>query len=220
MVLVEDRRFPLVTLRLAFEAGSKFDPKDLPGCREAGERAADRGHQDPHLAADRRGTGRSGRRPEGRLRPGRADRSGNALAENLPKLLDLLADVALNAAFPEDEVKLYQNSRTQELLSGAFRGRLLGRREDHGAGLRLASLCPGSNPTPESIAKLDRDTLVQFRDAHLAPNNAVLILLGSIPAARADPGLDQGPVRRMGEEGPGRRGPRPEFPAAKRAASR
>ena len=35
VVLVEDRRFPLVTLRLAFEAGGKFDPKDLPGLSEA-----------------------------------------------------------------------------------------------------------------------------------------------------------------------------------------
>ena len=35
VVLVEDRRFPLVTVRLAFEAGSKFDPKDLPGLSEA-----------------------------------------------------------------------------------------------------------------------------------------------------------------------------------------
>ncbi len=38
------------------------------------------------------------------------------------------------------------------------------------------------NPTPESIAKLDRDTLIRFRDAHLAPNDATLILLGAIPA--------------------------------------
>src|ERR1051325_8454538 len=35
VVLVEDSRFPLVTARLNFQAGSKFDPKDMPGLAEA-----------------------------------------------------------------------------------------------------------------------------------------------------------------------------------------
>ncbi len=35
VVLVEDARFPLVSARLNFQAGSKFDPKDAPGLAEA-----------------------------------------------------------------------------------------------------------------------------------------------------------------------------------------
>src|ERR1700730_6247553 len=35
VVLVEDARFPLVTVRLNFMAGSKYDPKDAPGLSEA-----------------------------------------------------------------------------------------------------------------------------------------------------------------------------------------
>src|ERR1019366_2617479 len=35
VVLVEDARFPLVTARLNFQAGLKFDPKDMPGLAEA-----------------------------------------------------------------------------------------------------------------------------------------------------------------------------------------
>src|ERR1700719_3439426 len=35
VVLVHDGRFPLVTARLNFQAGTKFDPKDLPGLAEA-----------------------------------------------------------------------------------------------------------------------------------------------------------------------------------------
>src|SRR5438128_475395 len=33
--LVEDGRFPLVSLRLIFLAGTKLDPKDMPGLAEA-----------------------------------------------------------------------------------------------------------------------------------------------------------------------------------------
>jgi zinc protease len=104
VVLVEDRRFPLVTLRLAFEAGSKFDPKDLPGLSEAvgslltegtGKRLS---RQIAEELADLGGAMRAASGPDG------LTVSANALAENLPKLLDLLADVTLNASFPEDEV--------------------------------------------------------------------------------------------------------------------
>src|SRR5262249_49454854 len=35
VVLVEDSRFPLVTARLNFAAGAKFDPADTPGLSEA-----------------------------------------------------------------------------------------------------------------------------------------------------------------------------------------
>ena len=35
VVLVEDNRFPLVTARLSCQAGSKYDPKDMPGLAEA-----------------------------------------------------------------------------------------------------------------------------------------------------------------------------------------
>src|ERR1700724_3304020 len=35
VVLLEDARFPLVTVRLAFQAGSRFDPAGLRGLSEA-----------------------------------------------------------------------------------------------------------------------------------------------------------------------------------------
>src|SRR5207244_11480950 len=31
VVMLEDARFPLVSVRLSFQAGSKFDPKNMPG---------------------------------------------------------------------------------------------------------------------------------------------------------------------------------------------
>jgi len=34
IVLVEDSRFPMVTARLGFQAGSKYDPQDLSGLSE------------------------------------------------------------------------------------------------------------------------------------------------------------------------------------------
>ncbi len=214
VVLVEDKRFPLVTLRLAFEAGSKFDPKDLPGLSEATAALLTEGTKtrpSRQLAEELAEIGGALRAASG---PDGLTIQGNALAENLPKLLDLLADVTVNASFPEDEVALYKARRTQELLA---------ERSDAAfwADEKMTAVVFGShpysreNPTPESIAKLDRASLVQFRDTHVVPNNGVLILLGSIPSRDETQGLIKA---RFGawEKKPLAPRPAPEFPAPAR----
>jgi zinc protease len=214
VVLVEDTRFPLVTLRLAFEAGSKFDPKDLPGLSEATSTLLTEGtktrlsRQLAEELADIGGALRAGSGPDG------LTIQGSALSENLPKLLDLLADVTLNATFPEDEVALYKSRRTQELLA---------ERSDAAfwADEKMAAVVFGShpysreNPTPESIEKLDRATLVRFRDTHIIPNNGVLILLGSIPSRDEAQGMIKARFGVWEKKPPAPR-PAPEFPAPAR----
>ena len=215
VVLVEDRRFPLVSLRLVLEAGSKFDPLDAPGLSEAVGTLLTEGtktrssRQIAEELADLGGALKAVAGSDG------LTFQGNVLAENLPKLLDLLADVTLNAAFPEDEVKMYKARRAQELLSDRSDASYL-------ADEAITAVIYGShpyariNPTPESIAKLDRAALVQFRDRHLAPNNAVLILLGSIPAREETLGLVK---TRFGQWQKKELPPRPaaDFPAAARS---
>jgi zinc protease len=214
VVLVEDKRFPLVTLRLAFEAGTKFDPKDLPGLSEAAGALLTEGtksrssRQIAEELADIGGALKAASGPDG------LTIAGSALAENLPRLLDLAADVSLNAAFPEDEVKLYKARRTQELLA---------ERSDAAfwADDRITAVVFGahpyarSNPTPESIARLDRGALAQFRDTHLGPNNAVLILLGGIPGRDAALDLIRARFGAWEKRALAPR-PAPQFPAAAR----
>ena len=214
VVLVEDNRFPLVTLRLAFEAGAKFDPKDLPGLSEAAGALVTEGtktRSSRQIAEELAGIGGALRAASG---PDGMTIQGSALAENLPKLLDLTADVSLNASFPEDEIKMYKARRTQELLA---------ERSDAGfwADEKITAVVFGahpysrSNPTPESIARLDRDVLGQFRDTHLAPNNGVLVLLGALPSRDETLGLVKA---RFGDWQKKDLAPRPapEFPAASR----
>lgn len=215
VVLVEDKRFPLVTLRLALEAGMKFDPKDLPGLSEAVGTLLTEGtktrssRQIAEELADIGGALRAASGPDG------LTMQGSALAENLPKLLDLTADVALNAAFPEDEVKLYKARRTQELLA---------ERSDAGywADEKITAVVFGphpyshENPTPESIAKLDRNVLGQFHDTHLAPNNGVLILLGSLPSRDETLGLIQARFGAWQKKDLAAR-PAPDFPSPSRS---
>lgn len=182
VVLVEDARFPLATVRLNFQAGSKYDPKDIPGLAEATASLLNEGTKTRTARQISEETDSLG----GTLGAG-ADSltiSGSALAENLPKLLTLVADVARNASFPQDEVELHKANRTESLRA---------QRSEPGylAQEKMAEVVYGASPyghigpTEASIAKLDAKTLAGFRDQYLVPNNATLIIVGKLGARDA-----------------------------------
>ena len=106
--------------------------------------------------------------------------AGSSLAEHAPKLLEMLADVARNATFPEEEVQLHKKNRKQSLLAQRAEPDFL-------ADEKLNEVIYGPHPysriapTMEALDRLDVKALATFRDTYLAPNNAFLILLGRIP---------------------------------------
>jgi predicted Zn-dependent peptidase len=184
LVLVEDNRFPLVTVRLAFGAGTKFDPPDRPGLAEAMASLLTDGtstRTSKQIAEEVASLGGS---LTATASPDSVTISAGALSENVAKILDLAADVARNASFPAEEVSLYQQNRKQRLLDERSQSEFL-------AEEKLAQVVYGrhpysvTGPTVESIDKLAPAVLTRHRDTYLAPNNAVLILLGKLPP-RAD----------------------------------
>jgi zinc protease len=180
VLLVEDRRFPIVTARLGFEAGSKFDPPDVPGLSETTGALLTEGtttrssQQIAEEVASIGGVLNASSSPDSLLL------AGSALSENLPQLIELMADVTRNASFPEDEVALRKQNRKQELAAQRSDAGYLA---DEKFNETLYAPHPYSrqDPTPESIDKVTRTALAAFRDRHLAPNNAVLVLLGALP---------------------------------------
>jgi len=180
IVLVEDARFPLVSVRLSFQGGSKFDPHDLPGLSSmvAGlltQGTTTRSFRD--LAEELTSLGAS---LSGHTSPDVFTLGGSVLAENTAKFLDLVADVALNANFPENEVALRKQNAKQTLLAQRSQPAFL-------ANEKYDALVFGSHPysfvsaTMESLDDMDRKSVVQFRDTFLVPNNAVLLLVGQLP---------------------------------------
>lgn len=180
ILVVEDHRFPMVTARLGFQAGSKHDPRHLAGLSETtgalltegtGSRAA------RQIAEETTAIG-------GALHASSSADvlvlAGNALSENLPRLLGLMGDVARNANFPEEEVELRKQNRKQELLAQRADASFLA---DEKFTEVIFSPHPYArqDPTPESIDRLDRAAAADFRDRYLPPNNAVLVLLGALP---------------------------------------
>jgi zinc protease len=180
VVMVEDRRFPLVTLRLAFSAGAKFDPAGTSGLAETVAALLREGtpkRTSRQIAEELASLGAS---LNTTVSPDNLVIGASVLAENAPKLLDLVADLARNASFPEDEITLRKQNREQELIDARSRADTL-------AEEKFAALVYGSHPygrilpTAESIARIGRAALVSYRDRMLVPNNAVLILIGALP---------------------------------------
>ncbi len=181
VVLVEDNRFPLVTARLAFLAGSRFDPKDLPGLAEAVGSVMTEGTKTRTARQISEETDAIGASLTGGAGADSLTVAGGALSEHLTKLLVLMADVSRNASFPQDEVELHKQNRIQNLMSQRSEPSFL-------AEEKMAEVVYGSSPyshigpTEASIKKLDPKVLATFRDTYLVPNNATLIVIGKLPA--------------------------------------
>jgi zinc protease len=111
--------------------------------------------------------------------------SGRALVEDLPLLLDLLAEALRRPVFPDDQV---ERLRAQLLTGLAIRA------QDTGA---MASLAfdqivyaghPYSRPDdgyPETVQAITRSDLVDFQRLYYGPRGMVLSLVGGVDPARA-----------------------------------
>jgi zinc protease len=184
VLLIDDARAPLATARLIFACGNRRDPKEIPGLAAAVADTLTRGTKRRgfvQIAEDVDGLGGSIGAVSG------ADHisiGGSIEVTNLRSLVEIMADVARNAEFPEIDLSLYKQNRGQALArqrsqpsfaaNEVFRAALFG---DH----PYAHL----GPTSVSLGKMDRDALMAFRDTWLTPNNAHFILIGKLPA-RAD----------------------------------
>jgi zinc protease len=181
IVLVEDARFPLVTVRLNFQAGSKFDPKDLPGLAESTAALLTEGTKSRSARQISEETDSLGGTLGASAGADSMTVSGNGLAENVTKLLTLVADVSRNANFPQEEVDLHKQNRTESLRAQHAEPAFL-------AEEKMTELVYGSSPyghvgpTEASIKKLDPKVLARFRDKYVVPNNGTLIVVGKLPA--------------------------------------
>jgi zinc protease len=107
--------------------------------------------------------------------------TANVLTDDLGTGMMLLADVAMNADFPEDEVELARRQTLSALqaqmgdahsvASRRFAAALYG--EDHPYGLEM---------TPASISEVTRQDLQEYRNRVLHPRNSTLMVAGGFDA--------------------------------------
>jgi zinc protease len=183
MVVVSNHRLPVVSISLAFNAGSRYDPDGKAGTADmvaglltkgAGARDADA------VAAAIEGVGGSISASAGN---DFLSVDVNVLRENVTLGLGLLADAVMRPTFADREVELY---RTQTLSAlqleqsqpAAIAARVFAR-ELYGAHPY------GRRPDPASVRAITRDDLVAFQQRLLRPGNALLVVAGDLTLADA-----------------------------------
>lgn len=179
LAVCEDR-LPLVHWRLGFQGGSKFEPAELRGLAETTAAVLTQGtgkRTARQIAEQVAALGASLRAYSN------ADAlvlEGSVLAENLGAFLELAAEVAREAAFPDEEVELRKQNRRQELAAQRSLADFLAQE-------KMVELVFGQHPyarqepTPESIERLDRAAVAGFHQRHVRPHGAIAVLVGALP---------------------------------------
>ena len=177
LVLIEDKRLPLISFRLAFRAGDANDPPQLPGLMDMMSHLLSEGTE----SRTSRQIAEEIERLGATLSVGSTSDFTTIAASSLSiyaeEILELLADVTLRSTFPQNEVDLARENTKQLLIQQRAQPSFL-------ASERMAKVIFGEHPyaaispTEEMLDALTRDELLSFRISTFIPNNAVLIVIG------------------------------------------
>jgi len=179
LVVVEDTRLPLVSYRLAFRVGAAFDPPGIPGLIDllAGLMPEGTASRTSREIADE--IARMGASISAGANSDYTIVAASALSQFNDPVMDLLAEVALEPSFPENEVALAKQNTKESLRQQRAQPSFL-------ASEMVARVMFGDHPysvvapTTESIDRASRDELVRFHRTKLVPNNAVFIVVGNV----------------------------------------
>ena len=183
LYLVEDHSLPKVQGLLLVKAGARFEPADKVGLASlvgqvmrTGGTASRKGEEIDRLLAN------VGASVETSIGTNSASASLFTLKENLPQVLEILADLVRNPAFPEDKIDLAQvqersaiarrNDDVSTIATREFFKALYGQESPYARTTEYA--------TVESIG---RDDLVAFHRRYFHPDQALLGLWGDFDTA-------------------------------------
>ncbi len=176
VLLLPDASAPTLTLSGSVEAGSVFDREawGLASLTADNVMSGTQTQDDETLA--RRLEERGASLDFYAFREG-VDVEGYALAEDLPLLLDILADVLQNATFPAEEFQISQQRLLANLHIELDDPSRLGRRvlQQH---LYLPPHPFSGFPTPESVTAIQPADLLAFYRQHYRPDRTILTLVG------------------------------------------
>ncbi|MEI6712466.1 MAG: pitrilysin family protein [Verrucomicrobiota bacterium] len=190
-LLCEDKKLPLVTIVAVFKAGVLTEDQHRSGITRLFAKVLVKGTENrtaevlaETLEAVGGGLGADGGNNSVSV-------SVRVLRNDLQLGLDVMADVLLNANFPQGVIDREKDAQLASIKAEdedpiSVAGRLM--REN---------LMPGHpyalrrNGTPESVASISRETLQAYKDEFLVAKNGVLAVFGDIDAAELQGVLEQ-----------------------------
>src|SRR6185369_2246416 len=116
LVIVEDRRLPLVSFRLAFRSGDANDPADTPGLSDMMSHLMTEGTAQRTSLQIAEDIERLGATLSINSSSDFTTVAASSLSLYADEILELLADVTLNPSFPQNEIDLARENTKQILI--------------------------------------------------------------------------------------------------------
>src|ERR1051326_7641294 len=177
LVLIEDKRLPLISFRLAFRSGDAADPANLPGLSDMMSHLLTEGTESRTSRQIAEEIEKVGATLVVGSNSDFTAVAASALSAFTHEVLELIADVTLRPTFPENEVDLARENTKQMLIQQRAQPTFL-------ASERMAKVMFGGHPysvvspTAKMLDGLTRDDRLSLRAKTFIPNNAVLIVIG------------------------------------------
>jgi predicted Zn-dependent peptidase len=179
VIVTRQTAIPKVSITLTVLSGYSSDPADLTGLASMTADLIQEGTKSKNSRQIRREVFGMGGSLSAAASQDFTSVSVRGLSEFAPRLIDLVADVAMNPTIPEDELAILkqqhlqsvaqQKASPQFLSNRTFRAQLFG---DHPYAR--------TSETEASLKAMDRAKLVAFHRDHYRPNNAFLLIVGAI----------------------------------------
>ena len=190
LVIVEDKRLPLVSYRLAFRTGDAHDPPELPGLTDMMAGLLTEGTTSRTSRQIAEEVERMGATLHAGAGSDFTTLSASALSCFGDKILELMADVTLRPSFPENEVELTKQNTKESLKQQRAQPSFL-------ANEMVSRVMFGDHPysriapSPESIDATTRERLVDFHRSVFLPNNAVFLIVGEVERAVIEENIER-----------------------------
>jgi len=189
LVLIEDHRSPLVTIRVGIPIeiapGNIDELTNQIALVEATAELITEGAGSRTSEQVAREAETLGGRLTSSANDDYAEVVVSVIAENAERMMDLLGDVLLRPAFPDSEVALHKRNRIQTLVvqrqdpeflvDEQFARVLFG---PHPYGI--------SAPTPSAVDALDRDKIARFYKSNFGPRGSVAVVVGDFNLSRME----------------------------------
>ena len=176
-MLAESRSFPKISAQLFFRSGNAVVAHSAPGLAEMVATVVRTGTASRTSRQIEEDLRRMGAGLGTHAGADTSSISASGLSEFSPGILDLMADLARNASFPEDEFERERRQRFEELKIERTTPGFL-------ASERLRRVLFGAHayavvaPTEEQVAAYTREQLAEFYRQHYVPTDGLLIVVG------------------------------------------
>ena len=179
VIVIENQRLPLLSVRLAFASGDANDPKGATGLASAITSMLTEGTSEYTSLKLAEKIERLGASISASASDDFTIVAASALSLYSSEILHLLAEVVLRPTFPEEELDLYRRNTVEHLKFQRSQPGFL-------AGEQSARLVYGDHPyatvSPKAadIERLERSKLISFHAKTYIPNNAMMIVVGDV----------------------------------------